>query len=134
MRSEAPIKRTNKLASQCKRFETLGEIELVANQTKSQALGPRLISRNDTSQVTVHTITDFCDLSRFGCHFPRSKYHPDMDAQRHGRRKHVSEEKRERDVFLLYGAAFRTMPHLEDMTPDSETCWQVLPCSVYFID
>jgi hypothetical protein len=37
-----------------------------------------------------------------------------MEYPRHGRRrKPVSEEKRERDVFLLYGAVFRDIPHLE---------------------
>jgi hypothetical protein len=40
----------------------------------------------------------------------------------HGHRKHISSEKRERDVFLLYGAAFRNIPHLDELDPDSETC------------
>jgi hypothetical protein len=39
-----------------------------------------------------------------------------------GHHKYVSSEKRERDVFLLYGAAFRDIPHLDELGPDSETC------------
>jgi hypothetical protein len=39
-----------------------------------------------------------------------------------GRRKPISEEKRERDVFLLYGAAFRDIPHLDELGPNSEIC------------
>jgi hypothetical protein len=40
----------------------------------------------------------------------------------HGRRKPISNEKRERDVFLLYGAAFRDIPSLDELGPNSETC------------
>lgn len=40
----------------------------------------------------------------------------------HGRRKPVSNEKRERDVFLLYGAAFRDIPKLDDLGPNPEPC------------
>lgn len=39
-----------------------------------------------------------------------------------GRHKQVSNDKRERDVFLLYGAAFRDLPHLDELGPNSETC------------
>lgn len=39
-----------------------------------------------------------------------------------GRHKPVSNDKRERDVFLLYGAAFRDIPHLDELGPNSETC------------
>jgi hypothetical protein len=46
-----------------------------------------------------------------------------MDKAQHGRWKHVSEEKRERDVFLLYGAAFRDIPRLDEVDPGSDTCW-----------
>jgi hypothetical protein len=45
-----------------------------------------------------------------------------MVSSRSGHRKPVSEEKRERDVFLLYGAAFRDIPHLDELGPNSETC------------
>ncbi|KAF2833606.1 hypothetical protein CC86DRAFT_311533 [Ophiobolus disseminans] len=45
-----------------------------------------------------------------------------MDTQRRARRKPISEEKRERDVFLLYGAAFRNMPHLHGLGSSSEAC------------
>jgi signal transduction histidine kinase len=45
-----------------------------------------------------------------------------MASQQHRHRKPVSEEKRERDVFLLYGAAFRDLPHLNELGPNSETC------------
>lgn len=38
-----------------------------------------------------------------------------MDQPQH-RRKPVSEDKRERDVFLLYGSAFRDIPRLDDKT------------------
>ncbi|KAL5120178.1 hypothetical protein ACEQ8H_002004 [Pleosporales sp. CAS-2024a] len=38
----------------------------------------------------------------------------------HKRRDHVSSEKRERDVFLLYGAAFRNIPRLAELGPDPE--------------
>lgn len=37
-------------------------------------------------------------------------------------KKPVSEDKRERDVFLLYSAAFRDIPHLDELGPDPETC------------
>jgi hypothetical protein len=45
-----------------------------------------------------------------------------MGSPPRGRRKPVSEEKRERDVFLLYGAAFRDIPHLNELGPNSEIC------------
>jgi len=45
-----------------------------------------------------------------------------MVSHAHGRRKPISSEKRERDVYLLYGAAFRNIPHLDDLGPDPETC------------
>lgn len=45
-----------------------------------------------------------------------------MATHDHGLHKPISSEKRERDVFLLYGAAFRNIPHLHDLGPDSETC------------
>jgi signal transduction histidine kinase len=45
-----------------------------------------------------------------------------MDPPQHRRRKPVSEEKRKRDLFLLYGAAFRDLPHLDELGPNSETC------------
>lgn len=38
----------------------------------------------------------------------------------HARPKMVSEEKRERDVFLLYGAAFRNLPSLDDFDLESD--------------
>jgi hypothetical protein len=34
----------------------------------------------------------------------------------------ISEEKRERDVLLLYGAAFRDILHLHEVGPDLESC------------
>lgn len=45
-----------------------------------------------------------------------------MSSQHHGRHKVVSEDKRERDVFLLYGAAFRDIPHLDELGPNPDTC------------
>jgi hypothetical protein len=45
-----------------------------------------------------------------------------MVSPRSAHRKPISEEKRERDVFLLYGAAFRDIPHLDELGPNSETC------------
>jgi hypothetical protein len=45
-----------------------------------------------------------------------------MVSPRSGHRKPVSEEKRERDVFLLYGAAFRDIPSLDELGQNSETC------------
>jgi hypothetical protein len=38
-----------------------------------------------------------------------------------GHRKHVSGERRERDVYLLYGAAFRDIPQLDHSGPNSGT-------------
>lgn len=45
-----------------------------------------------------------------------------MTSPPRGRHKPVSDDKRARDVFLLYGAAFRDLPHLDELGPDSETC------------
>ncbi|KAH3948584.1 hypothetical protein HBH70_071620 [Parastagonospora nodorum] len=45
-----------------------------------------------------------------------------MVSHAHGRRKPISSEKRERDLYLLYGAAVRNIPHLDDLGPDPETC------------
>jgi hypothetical protein len=45
-----------------------------------------------------------------------------MVPPRSGHRRPISEEKRERDVFLLYGAAFRDIPRLDELGPNSETC------------
>jgi hypothetical protein len=45
-----------------------------------------------------------------------------MASPPHDYRKPVTDDKRERDVFLLYGAAFRDLPHLEELGPDPETC------------
>jgi hypothetical protein len=45
-----------------------------------------------------------------------------MTSTPNSRPKPISEEKRERDVFLLYGAAFRDIPHLDGLGPNPETC------------
>lgn len=45
-----------------------------------------------------------------------------MEPPPDGHRKAISEDKRERDVFLLYGAAFHDIPHLDTLGPNSETC------------
>jgi signal transduction histidine kinase len=53
---------------------------------------------------------------------PSHRVDSSMASEQPRRRKPVSEEKRERDVFLLYGAAFRDLPHLDSLGPNSETC------------
>ncbi|KAH7084917.1 hypothetical protein BKA63DRAFT_5151 [Paraphoma chrysanthemicola] len=45
-----------------------------------------------------------------------------MEPPSDGHRKAISEDKRERDVFLLYGAAFHGIPHLDNVGPNPETC------------
>ncbi|KAH7094565.1 sensor histidine kinase-like protein/response regulator [Paraphoma chrysanthemicola] len=45
-----------------------------------------------------------------------------MEPPSDGHRKAISEDKRERDVFLLYGAAFHGIPHLDNVGSNPETC------------
>ncbi|KAH7389316.1 hypothetical protein DE146DRAFT_620053 [Phaeosphaeria sp. MPI-PUGE-AT-0046c] len=45
-----------------------------------------------------------------------------MTSPPRGRHKPVSDDRRERDVFSLYGAAFRDLPHIDELGPNSETC------------